>query len=200
MMAARRSRRMTSSGGTPGTGGRGTSRTTPGRTRRMGSPTPGRPCRAGCGRATPWGTPGGPGPSRWLPPTCLTTPRPVRRRGWRGRPVRPLIVDWDWDLVTDDGGATVESYDLQWRYSGNGWAGNTIRVTGTHASHGVLNANTDVQARVLARNSEGTSGYSSTVTVDAADLLEEEPMSVEYLLYENAAGLDIATGRSRSTT
>ena len=97
--------------------------------------------------------------------------------GLEGTPVRPLIVDWDWDLVTDDGGAPVTSYDLQWRYSGDGWSGNVITDSRTHASHAIANTGTGVQARVRARNAVGSSSWSGTITVNAADLLGSIPQS-----------------------
>ena len=37
---------------------------------------------------------------------------------------RPLTVDWQWELPDDDGGEPVESFDHQWRYSGDAWSGN----------------------------------------------------------------------------
>ena len=124
------------------------------------------------------------GTSSWSLSTSGTTPAepppppadtaPNAPSGLTGTPRRPLVVDWDWDLVTDDGGDTVDDYEFQWRLSGQTWSGNVITVTGTHASITLAATGTAVQARVRARNSVGSSNWSSTVTVAASSLLGTE--------------------------
>ena len=78
-----------------------------------------------------------------------------------------------WEVPNDNGGQRIESYDHQWRYSGDAWAAGNLETTeGTYRRITVANDTTyDVQARVRARNSVGVSGWAGTVTVDSGDLL-----------------------------
>ena len=89
-----------------------------------------------------------------------------------GTPRRPLIIDWTWEVPNSNGGQRIESYDHQWRYSGDAWSGNTENTEGTYRRITVPNANNSVQARVRARNSVGQSSWSGTITVSSGDLLE----------------------------
>ena len=88
-----------------------------------------------------------------------------------GTPRRPLIIDWVWEVPADNGGQRIESYDHQWRYSGDAWSGNTVTTESTYRRITVADATNSVQARVRARNSVGQSSWSGTVTVDSGDLL-----------------------------
>ena len=94
--------------------------------------------------------------------------------GLAGAPRRPLIVDWTWNLPTDNGGQRVESFDLQWRYGGQTWAQGTsvTGLSGTYRRITVADATRSVQARVRAGNSVSNSGWASTATVAASALLE----------------------------
>ena len=55
-----------------------------------------------------------------MPPPAETFPGPPT--SLTGVPRRPLIVDWTWGVPLDDGGASIEDYDFQWRYQGDNWA------------------------------------------------------------------------------
>ena len=72
-----------------------------------------------------------------------------------GTPRRPLIIDWVWEVPNDNGGQRIESYDHQWRYSGDAWSGNTVTTESTYRRISVADTSTSVQARVRAVNSVG---------------------------------------------
>ena len=94
-----------------------------------------------------------------------------------GTPRRPLVIDWVWEVPNDNGGQRIESYDHQWRYSGDAWAAANLETTeGTYRRITVADTTNDVQARVRARNSVGVSGWAGTVTVDSGDLLIALPV------------------------
>ena len=88
-----------------------------------------------------------------------------------GTPRFPFIIDWVWEVPDDNGGQRIESYDHQWRYSGDGWSVNTVTTESTYRRITIANANRSVQARARARNSVGTGGWGGTVTVNSSDLL-----------------------------
>ena len=112
----------------------------------------------------------------FVPPTPPADTAPNTPTAPSGTPRLPLIVDWTWELVDDDGGATVTSYDHQWRYGGANWSGNiTSGIDGAYIRITVADATRDVEARVRATNSVGTSGFSGEGTVDSSSLLPPTP-------------------------
>ena len=116
-------------------------------------------------------------------PTPTPNTAPNAPPGLRGTPRRPLIVDWDWEIVSDDGGEsdggeTILDYTVQWRYQGAGWSGNTTTTDRASLRVTVADTSKGVQARVRARNSVGVSAWSSTATVGSGDLLGAFPQSV----------------------
>ena len=113
-------------------------------------------------------------------PTPTPNTAPNAPPGLRGTPRRPLIVEWDWEIVSDDGGEsdggeTILDYTVQWRYQGAGWSGNTTTTDRASLRVTVADTSKGVQARVRARNSVGSSAWSSTVTVAAGDLVGAFP-------------------------
>ena len=83
-------------------------------------------------------------------------------------------IDWSWTWPSNDGGARVTRFQLQWRLAGNNWAGNIIDVGATTcASHTVPNRNKNVEARVKAFNTVGDSPWSSTGDILADDIAED---------------------------
>ena len=113
-------------------------------------------------------------------PTPTPNTAPNAPPGLRGTPRRPLIVDLDWEIVSDDGGEsdggeTILDYTVQWRYQGAGWSGNTTTTDRASLRVTVADTSKGVQARVRARNSVGSSAWSSTATVAAGDLLGAFP-------------------------
>ena len=100
-----------------------------------------------------------------VPPTDTVPGLPTSHTG---TPRRPLAIDWVWEVPNDNGGQRIESYDHQWRYSGNNWSGNIATTESTYRRIAVADATNNVQARVRARNSVGVSGWAGTVTVNAS--------------------------------
>ena len=81
-----------------------------------------------------------------------------------------------WEVPNDNGGQRIESYDHQWRYSGDAWAAGNLETTeSTYRRITVADTTNSVQARVRARNSIGVSGWAGTVTVASGDLLPALP-------------------------
>ena len=87
---------------------------------------------------------------------------------------RPLTVDWQWELPDDDGGEPIESYDHQWRYSGDAWSGNiTSGLERTCQTHTIADTTNGVQARVRATNSVGSSSWTTAVTISQSDVEDD---------------------------
>ena len=109
--------------------------------------------------------------------TAMTVDRPGRPTGLAGEPEQPLIIDWAWDLVTDNGGAIVDNYDFRWRPVGGQWT--TTTVTRTYARMTAADASVDIEAQVRARNAEGPGSWSLTETATpiAADVPVPDPVA-----------------------
>ena len=91
---------------------------------------------------------------------------------------RPLLIDWEWNCP-DQNGQPILDMDLQWRQAGNTWIGNVTTVTASCVTITVPNANSAIEARVRARNSQGTgTSWSPTGSVAAASLLIDVPRRV----------------------
>ena len=72
-------------------------------------------------------------------------------------------LDWFWDCPLD-GGAKVTAFDFQWRVSGTlNWSASVTVTTARRVLTGLMNGQA-VDARVLARNSEGDGPWSSVGT------------------------------------
>ena len=105
------------------------------------------------------------------PPPADTVPDPPASAP-DGTARRALNIDWTWDLVSDDGGAMVTSYDFQWRVAGAAWSGNVTTTTEAYVRTTAPNTSNGIQGRVRATNSVGTSStWSPTGTVAAGDLI-----------------------------
>ena len=83
---------------------------------------------------------------------------------------------WTW-TAPDDGGAQITDYDIQWRLDGQVWSGNIINLDESCYLLTGLTAATAYDARVRARNSVGTSSWSteSTATTDDAPITSTIP-------------------------
>ena len=112
-------------------------------------------------------------PEASIPPPPVSTV-PGAPTSLTGTPRRPLTIDWVWELPNSNGGERISSYDHQWRYDGDAWSGNlTTGLERSYMSITVANANNAVDARVRARNSVGTSGWSGTTQVSASDIADQ---------------------------
>ena len=74
-------------------------------------------------------------------------------------------LDVSWTAPPNAGRPAIAAYDLSYRESGTGsWRDGPRGVTGTGATLGGLDADTEYQVRVRARNDEGTGPYSAPGT------------------------------------
>ena len=109
-----------------------------------------------------------------VPPTPPADTAPGAPGTPEGTAREGLEVEWSFDIPGDDGGQSVESFDLQWRYVGETWAdGTTLSgLTATCATVTLADATLGVEARARAVNSVGTGGWSGTGTVVQGDVGE----------------------------
>ena len=130
---------------------------------------------------------------------------------------------WFWACPLD-GGSIITEFDLQWRVSGmTAWSASVVLDTPRHEQTGLTNG-VAIQVRVLARNAEGDSPWSSTgsatpqgevpgggatlaLRTDAgdaeidADWLEPDDGGVNitsYILQWAGSGQNFSTGRQRT--
>ena len=109
-----------------------------------------------------------------VPPTPPADTAPDAPTNLSGSARRPLTVDWQWELPDDDGGEPVESFDHQWRYSGDAWSGNiTSGLERTCQTHTIADTTNGVQARVRATNSVGSSSWTTAVTISQSDIADD---------------------------
>ena len=113
-------------------------------------------------------------PEAVVPPTPPADTAPDAPTNLSGTARRPLTVDWQWELPDDDGGEPVESFDHQWRYSGDAWSGNiTSGLERTCQTHTIADTTNGVQARVRATNSVGSSSWTTAVTISQSDIEDD---------------------------
>ena len=115
------------------------------------------------------------GAGAWSPTVSLQrddgVAAPSAPTGLAGMPRRPAIIDWVWAPGADNG-AVASSYLVQWRQAGQAWSSTREAVVSVpfHRVPG-LDVSVDHEARVRATNTGGTGFWSSTATVDSADLI-----------------------------
>ena len=70
-------------------------------------------------------------------------------------------IVWVWN-IPEDNGARITGFDLQWRVQGANWSGNIETAPQNYFVLDSLASGTTYEARTRARNSAGTSGWSTT--------------------------------------
>ena len=81
-------------------------------------------------------------------------------------------IVWVWN-IPEDNGARITGFDLQWRVQGTNWSGNIETAPQNYFILDSLTSGTTYEARTRARNSAGTSGWSTnpgSATAGGAEL------------------------------
>ena len=131
-----------------------------------------------------------------VPPAPDPDTAPARATAPEGVSRADDVIEWSWDLVTDDGGQPVTGYDFQHRLStDSGWtAANIVRVARTCRAITVTDTTATVIARVRAVNSVGAGSWSPEGTLAQQEIMRAPPPTPDPVPPGAPTGLRASSG------